>query len=202
MKKNKKLSRVSIASLVLCVLALAAFFLPLSTGSAMTDFSLKYAFNIVDVAKIMFNPGVYTGEAAFVFTAPFLMSCIGLVLAFIALIVMIVLILRGAANGLKRVLAVCILFVTLFMGLLYNSYMTSIAMPVYDANDSSVVLKEANNFYEKEILFDIQLKSRTSSPNSWKRPIEKFVAALPEVFPENGNLDEMSTKLTELATYS
>ena len=62
MKKNK-LSRAGIASLVLCVLAVAAFFLPLSTGSAMTDLSLKYAFNIVDVVKIIFNPGVYTGEA-------------------------------------------------------------------------------------------------------------------------------------------
>ena len=55
MKKNK-LSRAGIASLVLCVLAIAAFFLPLSTGSAMTDLSLKYAFNIVDVVKIIFNP--------------------------------------------------------------------------------------------------------------------------------------------------
>ena len=105
MKKNK-LSRVSIASMVLCVLAIAAFFLQVSTGSAMRDLSLKYAFNIVDVVKIIFNPGTFTGEASFVFTAPFLMSCIGLVLAFIALIVMIVLILRGAANGVKRVLAV------------------------------------------------------------------------------------------------
>ena len=202
MSKNTKLSRASIASIVLCVLALAAFFLPLSTGSAMTDLSLKHAFNIVDVVKIIFNPGAYTGEASFVFAAPFLMSCIGLVLAFAALIVMIVLILRGAANGVKRVFAVCILFVTLFMGLLYNSYMTSIAMPVYDTNDSTIVLKEANNFYEKEILFNIQLKSRTSSPNSWKRPIEKFVAALPEVFPESSDLDAMATKLTELAAYS
>jgi hypothetical protein len=116
MSKNNKLSRASIASLVLCVLALVAFFLPLSTGNAMTDLSLKYAFNIVDVVKIIFNPVTYTGEASFAFAAPFLMSCIGLVLAFAALIVMIVLILRGAANGVKRVLAVCILFVTLFMG--------------------------------------------------------------------------------------
>ena len=84
MKKNK-LSRAGIASLVLCVLAIAAFFLPLSTGSAMTDLSLKYAFNIVDVVKIIFNPGVYTGEAAFVFTAPFLMSCM-LVLTMCSLI--------------------------------------------------------------------------------------------------------------------
>ena len=120
MSKKNKLSRASIASLILCILALVAFFLPQSTGSAMTDLSLKYAFNIVDIVKIIFNPGAYTGEASFVFAAPFLMSCIGLVLAFAALVVMIVLILRGAANGVKRVLAVCILFVTMFMGLLYN----------------------------------------------------------------------------------
>lgn len=202
MSKNKKLSRASIASLVLCALAVAAFFLPLSTGNAMTEFSLKHAYNIVDVVKILFHPGKYTGEASFVFSGPFLMSCIGLVLAFTAVLVLAVLIYRGVANGIRRVLAVCILFVTLFMGLLYNSYMTSIAMPVYDANDSTIVLKEANNFYEKDILFEIQLKTRTSSPNSWKRPIEKFVTALPDVFWAGENLHEMSAKLNELAAYS
>ncbi len=202
MNKKNKLSRTSIVSLALCVLIAVAFFLPLSTGSAMTDFSLKYAYNIIDVVKIIFNPGAYTDDVSFVFSGPFLMSCIGLVLAFVAVIVLAVLILRGASNGVKRVLAVCILFVTMFMGLLYNSYMTSIAMPVYDTNDSSIVLKEANNFYEKEILFDIQLKTRTSSPNSWKRPIEKFITALPTVFPAGENMDEMTAKLTELATYS
>ena len=202
MKKNRKLSGLSIASLVLCVLIAAAFFLPISTGSAISDFSLKYAYNIVDIVKIMFNPGVFAGESAFVFTAPFVMSCIGLVLAFVAVITLFVLILLGASNGAKRVLAVCILFVTMFMGLLYNSYMTSIAMPVYDANDESIVLKEANNFYEKDILFEIQLKSRTSSPNSWKRPIEKFAEALPEMFTSGENVDEMAAKLTELADYA
>lgn len=202
MNEKRKLSSLSIASLVLCVLIAAAFFLPISTGSAMTDFSLKYAFNIIDVIKIIIFPNAYTGDSSFVFSGPFLMSCIGLVLAFAATIVLFVFILLGVRNSVKRVMAVCILFVTMFMGLLFNSYMTSIAMPVYDSNDSSVVLKEANNFYEKEILFDIQLKSRTSSPNSWKRPIEKFIAALPTVFPTGENLDEMTAKLTELATYS
>ncbi len=199
---KKKFSRSAAASLVVCVLIAAAFFLPLSTGSAMTDFSLKYAYNIIDVVKIIFNPSAYTGDVSFVFSGPFLMSCIGLVLAFGAVIALFVLILLGAASGIKRVLAVCILFVTMFMGLLYNSYMTSIAMPVYDSLDSKVVVKEANNFYEKEILFDIQLKTRTSSPNSWKRPIEKFSAALPEVFTNGEDLEAMTAKLSELAVYS
>ena len=202
MDKKRKLSRQSIASLVLCLLIAVAFFLPLSTGSAMTDFSLKYAYNIVDVIKIIFNPAAYTGDVSFVFSGPFLMSCIGLVLAFVAVLVLAALILLGASNGVKRVVAVCILFVTMFMGLLYNSYMTNIAMPVYDSNDSDIVLKEANNFYEKDILFNIQLKSRTSSPNSWKRPLEKFTEALPEVFTNGEDLDAMANKLTELATYS
>ncbi len=202
MNKKRKLSRSGIASLILCVLTAAAFFLPLSTGSSMTDFSLKYAYNIIDIVKIICNPGSFTGEASFVFSGPFIMSCIGLVFAFMAVIVLFVLILRGAANGVKRVLAVCILFVTLFMGLLYNSSMTSIAMPVYDTNDSSIVLKEANNFYEKEILFDIQLKTRTSSPNSWKRPIEKFIEALPEIFTNGEDTAAMAENLTKLAVYA
>ena len=202
MDKKKKLSRTSIASLVLCVLIAAVFFLPISTGSAMTDFSLKYAYNIIDIVKIIFNPDAYTGDVSFVFSGPFLMSCIGLVLAFVAVIALAVLILCGASNGVKRVLAVCILFVTLFMGLLYNSSMTNIARPVYDSMDSTKLVKEANNFYEKEILFDIQLKTRTSSPNSWKRPIEKLIDALPEVFPSGMDLETMAADLAELAAYS
>lgn len=201
MDKKKKLSRAGLASLVLCVLAAAAFFLPLSTGSSMTDFSLTYAYNIVDIIKIMFHPENYTGGASFAFAAPFLMSCIGLVLAFVAVIVLFVLILRGAANGIKRVLAVCILFVTLFMGLLYNSYMTGIAAPVYDTNDSSVVLKEANNFYGKEVLFQIKLKTRTSSPNSWKKLIEKFMEAVPEL-GLTIHAEKAAERLTELAEYA
>lgn len=201
MDKKKKLSRAGLASLVLCVLAAAAFFLPLSTGSSMTDFSLTYAYNIVDIIKIIFHPENYTGGASFSFAAPFLMSCIGLVLAFAAVIVLFVLVLRGAANGIKRVLAVCILFVTLFMGLLYNSYMTGIAAPVYDTNDSSVVLKEANNFYGKDILFQIKLKTRTSSPNSWKKPIEKFTEAVPEL-GLTIHAEEVAERLTALAEYA
>lgn len=202
MDKKKKLSRASLVSLVLCVLAAVAFFLPLSTGSSMTDFSLKYAYNIVDIIKIIAHPESYTGGASFAFAAPFLMSCIGLVLAFVAVIVLFILILRGAANGIKRVLAVCILFVTLFMGLLYNSYMTKIAAPVYDTEDSSIVLKEANNFYGKDILFQIKLKTRTSSPNSWKKPIEKFAEEIAELTPTIDNANEKASRLTELAEYA
>lgn len=202
MEKKQKFSRTSIASMILCVLIAVAFFLPISTGTSMTDLSLKHAYNLVDVFKIIANPDAYTGGAATAFAAPFIMSCAGLVIAFVAVIVLFVLILRKAENGVRRVLAVCILFLTLFMGLLYNSYMTSIAMPIYDSKDSSVVLKEANNFYEKDILFEIQLKSRTSSPNSWKRPLEKFIEALPEEFTNGEDVNAMAEQLTELKTYS
>lgn len=201
MNKKSKFSRTSIASMIFCVLIIAASFLPISTGSKMTDFSLKYAYNLVDIIKIILNPGAFTEGASFIFTAPFLMSCIGLVLSFAATIVLLVLIIRKANNSVRRVLAVCILFVTMFMGLLFNSYMTSISAPIYDSSDSSVVLKEANNFYEKDITFEIQLKSKTSSPNSWKKPIEKFITALPTLFTEGENTDEMVAKLTELQTY-
>lgn len=202
MNKKSKFSNTSIASMILCVLIIAAFFLPLSTGSSMTDWSLKHAYNLVDVVKIIANPGAYSNGAAAAFVAPFVMSCVGLVAAFVATIVLFVLILRQASVGVRRVLAVCILFLTLFMGLLYNSYMTSIAMPVYDSKDSSIVLKEVNNFYEKDILFEIQLKSKTSSPNSWKRPIEKFIGALPELFTNGEDIAAMEAELTELIAYA
>lgn len=201
MEKKSKFSRTSIASMIFCVLIIAAFFLPISTGAKMTDFSLKYAYNLVDIFKIIVNPGAFTEGASFVFTAPFLMSCIGLVLSFVAVIVLFVLIVRKANNSVRRVLAVCILFVTMFMGLLFNSYMTSIAAPVYDNSDSSVVLKEANNFYEKDITFEIQLKSKTSSPNSWKKPLEKFIEAVPEVFTNGEDVTAMTEKLNELKAY-
>lgn len=202
MEKKNKFSRAGIASLILCVFAATAFFLPLSTGNSMTDISLKHAYNIVDVIHIILHPETFTAGASLAFSGPFFIACVGLFAAFAATIVLLAFIILGVSNGVKRVLAVCILFVTLFMGLLYNSYMTSISAPAYDVNDSNIIIKEANNFYGKDILFQIQLKTRTSSPNSWKKPMEKFQAALPDVFPGDDNINEKTEKLTELITYS
>lgn len=154
----------------------------------MLDFSLKHAYNIIDVAGILFHAENYVGDTPFAFYLPLLMARVSLLLVFVAAVVLFVLTLRRAKNSVRRVLSVCILFAALFMGLLYNSGMTGIA-------------QTGNNFYEKEVLFQIQLKIRTGSPNSWKKPLNKLVEELPQALPDVENKEELAASITELREY-
>ena len=188
MEKKKKFSTASIASMILCVLIVAAFFLPISSGNGMSSFSLKNAYNLIGVIGVMLNPSTYVGGAAAAFSAPLIIACIGLVLVFVAAIVLFVLTLRQANISVRRVLSVCILFTALFMGFLFNSSMTSIA-------------KTGNNYYEIYPEFKMKMKVPNGSVNNWVEKLNAFEAALAEEFPGE-NVSAKSAKLKELVTYA
>ncbi len=188
MDKKKKFSGASIASMVLCVLIVVAFFLPISSGKGMTSFDMKHSFNIIGVIQSLFAGEALVGEAAFAFTAPFYMAAVGLVLALIATVVLFVLTLRQANITVRRVLSVCILFVVLFMGFFFNSSLTGIA-------------KTGNNFYEVYPEFKMKMKVPNGSVNNWVDKLNAFKDALATEFPEEDTA-AMSAELEELVTYA
>lgn len=185
--------------MLLCVLAAVAFFLPISSGVGVTSFDLSKSFNIVDVISLMLHPSTVTGEAESLFVVPFVMACAGLVLAFLAVIALFLLTFVQANIGVRRVLAVCIMMVTLICGLQFNTTLTSTAKPAAVSEELS---KPAVDYYGITPNFKIVMKTRTGSVDKWTRLLTKFQEAAPEVFVNGENLEEINATLEELITYS
>jgi len=204
MEKKIKFSRTAIACMVLCVLMVLAFFLPISTGNGMFSFNGDAAYNLIDVIGFIFDSSVITGGSLLAFRLPFLMSCIGLLLVALAVVGLLILTVCRASAGVRRVLSVCILFTTLFMGFLFNSSLTSVAkqVTVQDAKTgATTVVKEANNFYQVYPEFEIKMEVANGSANKWKQPLMKFKEVLPEVFSAE-EIPAVEAKLDELYAYA
>ena len=204
MEKKTKYSRTSIACMVLCVLMAVSFFLPLSTGNEMLSFRGDAAYNILDVIGFIFDSSLITTNTLLAFKVPFLMACIGLVLSLAAVVVLLILTIRRVHVTVRRVLAVCILFTTIFMGFLFNSSLTSVAkeITVQDEKTGAVtVVKEANNFYNIYPEFKIKMEVANGSVNKWKQPLMKFKEVLPELFSAE-EIPAMEAKLDELHAYA
>ncbi len=204
MEKNTKFSRTAIALMILCVLMVVAFFLPLSTGNGMFSFSGDAAYNVIDVIGFIFDSSVITTSTMLAFQIPFIMSCIGLVLVLVAVVVLFVMTIRRTNVSVRRVLAVCILFTTLFMGFLFNTSLTSVAKEVTAQDEKTgvtKVVKESNNFYNVYPEFKIKMEVANGSANKWKQPILKFKEVLSEVFPAE-EIPAVEAKLDELYTYA
>lgn len=204
MEKKTKFSRTSIACMVLCVLMAVSFFLPLSTGNEMLSFRGDAAYNILDVIGFIFDSSLITTNSLLAFKVPFLMACIGLVLSLAAVVVLLILTIRRVHVTVRRVLAVCILFASIFMGFLFNSSLTSVAkeITVQDEKTGAVtVVKEANNFYNIYPEFKIKMEVANGSVNKWKQPLMKFKEVLPELFSAE-EIPAMEAKLDELHAYA
>ncbi len=204
MKENKNFSKNHIASVVLCVLALLALFLPISTGNGMFSFSGQYSYNIVNVAALLFAPDAVVTSSMPAFKVSFLMSCIGLLAVAVALIVLIVLTFKKVKVGVRRILAVCILFTALFMGFLFNTNLTNVAKEVTnrDTNTGVVtVVKENNNFYGVSPDFKIKVSVLDGSVNKWKEPIAALQDALEKEFPGE-DISDKKTELNRLYEYA
>lgn len=199
MDKKKKFSKASIVSMILCVIMIVAFFLPLSSGVGTTSLDFSKAFNIIDVISIIFHPSQVTGEAAAAFVIPFVIACIGLVLAFGAVIALFVLTIMKKDVGVRRVLAVCILMVTLICGMQYNTTMTSTAKPMQITEE---LTRPGVNFYNMYPEFKIVLKTKTGSVDKWSRMLTKFKEAIPEIYTHGEDTEAISAKVDELIEFS
>lgn len=204
MEKKIKFSRAAIACIILCVLMLVSYFLPLSTGNEMFSLGGNATYNILNVFGFVLDSSAITTNTLPAFKIPFLMSCAGLVLSMAAVVVLLVLTIRRVNVTVRRVLAVCILFTTLFMGFLFNSSLTSVAkeLAVQDEKTGAVtVVKEANNFYNIYPEFKIKMEVANGSANKWKQPLMKFKEVLPELFAAE-EVPAIEAKLDELYTYA
>lgn len=197
--EKKKFSKASIASMILCVLIIVAYFLPISTGVGITNLDLSKSFNIVNIVSIIFNPSQVTGEATAAFVIPFVIACVGLVAAFIATIVLFVLTLLNKNVGVRRVLAFCIFIVILVFGLQYNTTMTNTAKPLQISEE---LTRPGINYYNTHPEFKIVLKTKTGSVDKWSRMLKKFQKDIPEIYTNGEDTDAISAKVDELITYS
>ena len=174
--------------MVLCVLIAGAFFLPLSSGKGVFSLSAN-SYHLIDIIRTIFSPAAVTSGAAEAFSIPFLISCAGLTIAFIAVLVLFVLTLLQKNIGVRRVMATCILLMSLIFGMQYNTSMTGIA-------------KAGNNVYNVQPEFRLVLKTRAGSVNNWVRSLDKFQAALDEVYTDGKDTAAISAKIDELKEFA
>lgn len=181
-------ARFRIATIVTGIIALLAFFLPMSSGVGMFSFDMKYSYNFIGLVKLLFGIEKLSdaGAVPAAFNFSLIVSILLLLVGFICIAAIVVMAFMKIQIPTRRKLSTIALLTILIGGFAFNGCITSAA-------------EVGNNFYGKYPEFRIGLKNKTGSVNTWGKQIEKLIEKQDERLEGYENKEQLILDLQAIA---